>query len=153
MSCRIREAEMSDANKIKECISDSFQKYVSLIHKEPEPMTFDYADVIKEKRVFVMEDGSEFIGVIVLSDGDDSFMWLDIIGVFSKHQNKGYGKKLIEFGEAAMRKMGAKECRIKTNVKFEKTIKIYRQLKYEIYDRKTEHGYDRVFLRKTLSGE
>jgi N-acetylglutamate synthase-like GNAT family acetyltransferase len=150
MSYRIREAELSDADKIKDCIRESFEKYVPLIHKEPEPMTFNYADIIKEKSVFILEDDSKFVGAIVLSDGDDSFMWLDILGVYNKYQHKGYGKKLIEFGEATMRKRGAKESRIKTNVKFEKTIEIYRHLKYEIYDKKIEHGYDRVFLRKEL---
>jgi GNAT superfamily N-acetyltransferase len=77
-------------------------------------------------------------------------MWLDILGVYNKYQKKGYGKILIEFGESVMLKMGITECRIYTNVKFEETIAIYKHLGYEVYDRKIEHGYDRVFLRKTL---
>jgi GNAT superfamily N-acetyltransferase len=150
MSYQIREAESKDADQISACIRESFKKYIPLIQMEPEPMILDYASVIEEDHVFVMEEDGDFVGALILKDGDGSFMWLDIIGVFSKHQSKGCGKKLIEFGESAMREKGATESRLYTNTKFESNIAIYKHLGYEIYDRKTEHGYDRVFFRKPL---
>ena len=145
MSSQIREAELKDADKISDCIKESFKKYIPLINKEPEPMILNYTDVIKEKNVFILEENSEFIGTIILADGDETYMWLDILGVYSMYQNRGYGKKLIEFGESFMLKRGMKESRLYTNVKFEANIAIYTKLGYAEYDRKTEHGYERVF--------
>ena len=150
MSYHIRKALPIDAKAISDCIRESFEKYVSIIRKEPEPMTLDYIEVIKNEHVFILEEDSEVVGAIVLSDGDESFMWIEVLGVCNKYQNKGFGKMLIEFGETVMRERGAKESHIKTNVKFERVIQIYKHLDYEEYDRKTERGYDRVFLRKTL---
>ena len=150
MLYHIREATSDDAAALRDCARESFKQYVPLIQKEPEPMILNYADVIREKSAFILEDGAEWVGFIVLAEGDDSFMWLDILGVYNKHQGKGYGKKLIEFGEAVMRERGVKESRLYTNVKFEKIIHIYKRLGYEEYDKKMDHGYDRVFLRKIL---
>ena len=150
MPYQIRKAHLNDADKIKDCITDSFEKYVPLIHKEPEPMTLDYSDVIKERSVFILEEGPEVVGVIVLAEGDSSFMWLDILGVYNKYHNKGFGKRLIEFGETVMRERGVTESRLYTNARFIRTIDIYRHLGYEIYDKKMQNGYDRVFLKKAL---
>ena len=150
MPYMIREAGLADADKISGCMRESFKKYIPLIQQEPEPMVLDYADVIREKSVFVLEENSEFIGALVLADGDETYMWLDIVGLYSQYQNKGYGKKLIEFGECIMLKRGAKESRVYTNIKFEANIKLYEKMGYVEYDRKTEHGYDRVYLKKTL---
>ena len=151
MPYMIRKAELNDADRISDCIKESFKKYIPLIHKEPEPMTLNYTDVIREKSVFVLEDNSEFIGALVIADGDKTYMWLDIIAVYSQYQNKGYGKKLIEFGEHIMLTKGASESRVYTNVKFESNINLYKKLGYIEYERMTEHGYDRVFLKKTLT--
>lgn len=150
MSYRIREAELSDADAISDCMRESFEKYVPLMQKEPEPMLLNYADVIRERSAFILEEDAEFVGAIILADGDDTFMWLDILGVCNRYQNKGYGKKLIEFGESVMLGRGVTESRVYTNIKFEATIATYKHLGYEEYDRKMDCGYDRLFLKKTL---
>ncbi len=152
MSYHIREAIPSDSVSITNCMRESFKKYVPLIGKEPEPMILNYDEVIRNEFVYVMEvkDTAELIGAIVLANGDKDFMWLDILGIYDKFQNFGYGKKLIKYGESVMREKGFKESRVFTNVKFANTIAIYKHLGYVEYDRREDRGYDRVFLKKTL---
>ncbi|MCL2580089.1 MAG: GNAT family N-acetyltransferase [Oscillospiraceae bacterium] len=150
MSDQIRKASVEDAAAIGACMRDCFAGYIPLIQKEPQPMTLNYSDIIREQSVYVLEVGGEIAGAVTLEDGADGFVWLDVLGVFTKHQGKGYGKKLIAFAESIVRGRGASEIRLYTNIKFEATIELYKRLGYEVYDRRVEKGYDRLYFRKEL---
>lgn len=45
---------------------------------------------------------------------------------------------------------GKTECRLYTHVKYQRTLEIYRQRGYVIYDRVQEKGFDRYYMRKQL---
>lgn len=45
---------------------------------------------------------------------------------------------------------GKSECRLYTHVKYQRTLEIYRQRGYVIYDRVQEKGFDRYYMRKQL---
>lgn len=60
---------------------------------------------------------------------------------------------LLDYTEDFMKAQGKRECRLYTNVKFTNTKEIYLHCGYEIYERALVNGYDRYYMKKTLTVE
>jgi GNAT superfamily N-acetyltransferase len=147
----IRVATSFDVPSIDACVTESFKDYIPLIGKKPAPMLTDYSEVVKKHFAFVALTDGLIAGVLTIYDTRDDFMWMDVLAVFKKYRGLGIGKKLIAYAENFIAGKGKSECRIYTNVKFEKTIAVYRHLGYVEYQRMREDGYDRIFFRKNVS--
>ena len=136
----IRKATPNDLIEIEACVKESFEEYIPLIRKKPAPMLKNYKEII-EKNIS---------GVVVIFDTIENYMWLDTLSVFKKYQGQGIGKQLIIFTEDFIREKKKVECRLRTNIKFENTVAIYRHLNYIEYQRILEDGYDRIYFKKIL---
>jgi ribosomal protein S18 acetylase RimI-like enzyme len=147
----IRVATFMDVPNIEACVADAFKGYIPLIGKKPAPMRMDYNEIIKRHSVFVAVIDGFMAGAVVILDTCDRFMWLDVLAVSEKYRGLGIGKKLIECAENFIAEKQKSECRLYTNIKFEKSIAIYRHLGYVEYQRMCENGYDRIFFRKIVS--
>ncbi|MDR2296645.1 MAG: GNAT family N-acetyltransferase [Clostridiales Family XIII bacterium] len=147
----IRAATSIDVPSIDACVTEAFKDYIPLIGKKPAPMLADYGAIIEKHFAFVAVADGLVAGVLTICDTRDDFMWMDVLAVFKKYRGLGIGKKLIEYAESFIAGKGKSECRIYTNVKFEKTIAVYRHLGYVEYQRMHEDGYDRMFFRKNVS--
>lgn len=148
---RIYRAEKEDAAAVQLCCEKAFEAYISLIGKKPAPMHYDYAEEITEHAVFVASNGTEILGFVLVKEGEADYMWLDVLAVNPAFSGKGIGRALIAYGEKYMLQKGKKECRLYTNVKFERTCNIYLQLGYEIYDKVCVDGYERYYMRRNLA--
>src|SRR4051812_35922160 len=62
-----RPANGQDASGVAACVNAAYRHYVERIGKPPGPMTDDYAEVIRERRVTVAESRGKIIGVLVLA--------------------------------------------------------------------------------------
>ena len=152
----IRRATLQDAPEIFTCCVNAFKHYILEMGKAPAPMLTDYSVELQQHDVFVACEDGEVTGfVFILPDeqADSDCMWLDVLAVDPKYQKKGIGRLLLDYTEDFMKAQGKRECRLYTNVKFTNTKEIYLHCGYEIYERALVNGYDRYYMKKTLTVE
>ena len=112
-------------------------------------MLEDYAKVIQLRQVFVAESNGKAAGILVLGLMEEGFRLINV-AVDPSFQKQGIGKKLLQFAEAEARRLGHKTIHLSTNEKMTENQALYSKIGYVEYDRRTEQGYSRVFMRKTL---
>ncbi|MGH2362970.1 MAG: GNAT family N-acetyltransferase, partial [bacterium] len=147
-----RRARAEDAAAVAECVAAAYQHYVARIGKPPGPMFEDYAEIIRQHRVFVLTDGTTVVGVLVLIQrGQD--MFLDNVAVHPEYQGRGLGRRLIALAEDEARRLRFAAITLYTNELMTENIELYRKLGYVEPERKAERGYRRMHMKKSLVGK
>ena len=146
----IRTAQPSDAVAIKRCVEAAYQHYIARMSKPPGPMVDDYANVIQQHSAFVVEENGEIVGVLVLIQTEFG-MLLDNIAVHPEHQGEGLGRRLLELAESETRNQGYAHLELYTHECMTENIEMYKRIGYVETGRKTEHGFNRVYMQKALS--
>ena len=113
-------------------------------------MLDDYAARIWEGVVWVIEEGGAIAGIIVLLPRPDHLL-LDNIAVAPAWQGRGLGRRLLAFAEAEAARRGYREIRLYTHQTMTENHRLYTAIGYEETGRRTEDGYDRVFMCKQLT--
>ena len=149
MPYSLRPASEGDAPAIAALVNAAYRHYVERIGKPPGPMTEDYARVIRERRVTVAESGGKVAGVLVLAVTGEGFL-LENVAVDPSHRGKGLGKALLELAEAEARRGGFGSIYLYTHEKMTENLALYAKVGYVEYDRRTEKGLARVYMRKSL---
>jgi GNAT superfamily N-acetyltransferase len=149
---RIRAATDADVSVIEQIVEQAYRHYIPRIGKPPAPMLDDYAVRVSEGVVWVIEEGSTIAGIIVLLPTPD-YLLLDNIAVAPARQGTGLGRQLLAFAEAEALRRGYNEIRLYTHEKMTENQRLYAAIGYEEIGRGTEAGYERVFMRKQLTGE
>ncbi len=145
-----RTAQPSDALAIRICIEAAYQHYIARMGKPPGPMLDDYANVIQQHKVSVVEEEGKIVGVLVLIQ-TESGMLLDNVAVHPEHQGKGLGHRLIELAESETRNQGYAHLDLYTHECMTENIEMYKRIGYVETECRMEHGYSRVYMRKVLS--
>lgn len=127
----------------------AYRHYVERIGRPPGPMTEDYAKVIQERRATVADDREKIIGVLVLAVTEEGFL-LENVAVDPSHHGKGLGRILLEFAEAEARREGFASIYLYTHEKMTENQVLYAKIGYVEFDRRTEKGLARVYMRKLL---
>jgi ribosomal protein S18 acetylase RimI-like enzyme len=112
-------------------------------------MRQDYAEVIRDYDVTVVEHDGEVVGVLALGVTDEGFL-LDNVAVRPDHQGLGVGRYLLEHAEAEARRRGHASIHLYAQEIMTENLALYRRVGYVEYARRTEHGLHRVYLRKPL---
>jgi ribosomal protein S18 acetylase RimI-like enzyme len=112
-------------------------------------MLDDYAALVAERKVWVIEDAGSVAGMIVLLDRADHLL-LDNIAVAPARQGSGLGRRLLAFAAAEAARRGYGEIRLYTHRTMTENQRLYAALGYEETGRGTEAGYERIFMRKRL---
>ena len=146
----IRTATPSDAVAITRCVEAAYQHYIPRMGKPPGPMVDDYANVIQQHSAFVVEENGEIVGVLVLIQ-TESGMLLDNVAVHPEHQGEGLGRRLLELAESETRNQGYAQLDLYTHECMTENIEMYKRIGYVETERKTEHGFNRVYMQKALS--
>ena len=146
----IRTAKPSDAVAITRCVEAAYQHYIPRMGKPPGPMVDDYANVIQQHSAFVVEENGEIVGVLVLIQ-TESGMLLDNVAVHPEHQGEGLGRRLLELAESETRNQGYAQLDLYTHECMTENIEMYKRIGYVETERKTEHGFNRVYMQKALS--
>jgi len=147
----IRRAQPADRAVVEEIVRDAYGMYVERIGKPPGPMLYDYAALIADGAVSVLEadgDGT-IVAIIVLLPKPDHLL-LDNIAVRPDRQGSGLGRRLIAFAEDEAYRLGYDELRLYTHRKMTENIALYARLGFVETGRRHEAGYDRVFMTKQL---
>jgi ribosomal protein S18 acetylase RimI-like enzyme len=145
----IRKARPAEADAVRDVVLSGYGRYVAIIGRAPGPMLDDYAARIAADQVWVLEDAGEVAGVLVLEDGPDRFL-LDNIAIRPDRQARGFGRLLMDFSEAEAARCGWHAITLYTHVLMAENIAIYTARGYAERERRTENGFDRVYMEKPL---
>ena len=149
MSQAIRPAELADLAGVEAVVNAAYAVYVPRIGRKPGPMLDDYAALIRDGVVYVLDNDGSVDGIVVLIPGDEA-MALDNVAVRPEAQRRGYGRKLLDFAENAARQAGYLEIRLYTNQAMYENITRYLRTGFVETHRAQERGYDRVYMAKSL---
>jgi GNAT superfamily N-acetyltransferase len=128
----IRSAGGSDAQEVAELVDAAYRAYVERIGTLPGPMTDDYAQVIRDHRVTVVESDQHIVGLIVHRIIDKGF-FIDNVAVHPVHRGKGVGHALLEFAEDEARRLGFDSICLYTHEKMSENLAMYSKLGYVEY--------------------
>ena len=131
---RIRRAVPDESALVRSIVRESFlDLYRNFDHPAPRPTTLDFAPLIADGQVWLIEvssaTGHAPVGAMVLEE-HPGFLRLDIIAVLPAHQHRGLGRAALTFVEAHAASHGFGEIRFYTNTLIERNVAFYRQLGY-----------------------
>jgi ribosomal protein S18 acetylase RimI-like enzyme len=146
----IRLATPADEAAIRACAEAAYGRYVAAIGRRPAPMDADYAGHIAAGEAHVADDDAgHFLGFIVFFP-EDGAMQLENVAVLPEAAGRGIGKTLVAFCEDEARRLGLHAVRLYTNEKMAENTAIYPHLGYRETERRSEHGFNRVFFEKVI---
>jgi len=147
---RLRRATPADADPVAALVDSAYGHYVERIGRPPGPMVDDYHEVIRASDVTVAEasDG-DIVGALVLAVTDEGFA-IENVAVHPAHQGRGLGRALLELAESEARRAGFDSIYLYTHEKMSENLALYARIGYAEYERRSEKGLARVFMRKQL---
>jgi ribosomal protein S18 acetylase RimI-like enzyme len=145
----LRPATGEDAAALTRLVDAAYGHYVERIGRRPGPMTADYTQVISDSAVTVAVLDESVVGLVVLAVTSEGFL-VENVAVYPSQQGRGLGRTLLEFAEGEARRAGFDSIYLYTHEKMTENLALYRRLRYIEYDRRSEAGISRVFLRKQL---
>jgi N-acetylglutamate synthase-like GNAT family acetyltransferase len=146
----LRRATSDDVDAIEALATDAFGKYVERIGRPPAPMVADYAALLGESRIWVIERRNTIVAMLVTQNHGDHLL-LETIAVASDAQGSGHGRRLLERAEHDATEQGLTEVRLCTNEAMTENLVFYPRHGYRETRRGLEDGYRRVFFVKDLA--
>jgi GNAT superfamily N-acetyltransferase len=146
---RIRPATVADVSEVAQVVEQAYRHYISRMGRPPGPMLDDYSARVSEGVVWVIEEDTTIVGILVLLPKPDHLL-LDNIAVAPARQGLGLGRRLLTFAEAEAMRRDYHEIRLYTHETMAENQRLYAAIGYEETGRGTEAGYERVFMRKRL---
>jgi ribosomal protein S18 acetylase RimI-like enzyme len=143
----LRQATEADLPSIQGVIAAAYDKYLSRMDKPPAPLLRDYRPAIERGTIWVA--GKPVTGLISLSQVDDTIL-IENVAVHPDQQGRGLGRRLMEFAEDHARKRQVRRLALYTNEVMTENQEIYAHLGYQVSSRRTENGYHRIYMEKTL---
>lgn len=145
----LRPASEADVDAVAGCVHAAYRHYVERIGRPPGPMTDDYAEVIRERKVTLAESAGRVVGVLVLALTEEGFL-LENVAVDPSRRGTGLGRTLLELAESEARRAGFDSIYLYTHEKMSENLALYARIGYAEYDRRFEKGLARVYMRKPL---
>ena len=149
-STTIRLARESDCVVVEDVVAQAYGKYIVRIGRKPGPMLEDYAALIADEAVHLLERDGRIVGLVVLQVEQDA-MLLANVAVRPDAQGHGYGRMLLQFAERTAREAGFDLLRLYTHEMMTENQDLYRRNGFVETHRAEEHGLRRVFMSKRLS--
>ena len=146
----LRSAEPGDAAAVEALVQAAYQVYVDELGLRPAPMKADQAAEIASKDVWVATADGAVVGVVVVRAESDH-VFVDNVAVDPAAQGDGVGRALLERAEQRAAELGVGEIRLLTNVRMTANRAMYAHLGWEEAEVREEHGYERVYLRKSVT--
>lgn len=145
----IRQAVVGDEAAVLGVVQAAYLPYVASIGVRPGPLDDDYAELVRQQQVWLLEDGQRACAILVLCP-EPEVMLLSNVAVDPACQGQGFGRQLIDFAEARAREAGYSLIRLYTNAAMAGNVVLYQRLGYRETHRGVEHGFNRVFMEKAL---
>jgi ribosomal protein S18 acetylase RimI-like enzyme len=113
----------------------------------PGPVQHDYAPEIAAGQVWLV--GRPPMAAIVLVPAED-YLLVNNIAVHPSAQGQGIGRQLMDFAERQATTAGLGLLTLYTHETMVENIAFYTRLGYRETDRRTDDGFRRVFMEKSL---
>jgi GNAT superfamily N-acetyltransferase len=146
----IRSACEKDVEAVAALVEAAYSVYVPRLGRKPLPMLDDYAALISQEIVYVLEEGGAILGLLILVP-EDGAMLLRNIAVRPDAQGRGFGRELLSFAEAKAMEDGYGAIRLYTNELMVENLALYTHCGYTETHRATEHGVHRVYMAKQVT--
>ena len=144
-----RRAEENEAELVRVIVRAAYYKWISVIGREPTPMTTDFNKAIREHDIDLAIVEGEVVGLIEIWPQADHF-WIENVAVHPHRQGIGIGRTLLAHVESKAAQAELGEIRLQTNEAFEANIALYAALGYEVDRYEPFKGGRTVFMRKKL---
>ena len=112
-------------------------------------MLADYAALIADDQLHVLEDGDKPMALIVIYPKEDA-LFIENIAVDPAVQGKGHGRTLIAFTESEARRLVLNFLRLYTHIRMTENLAYYPGRGFRETERREEDGYKRVFFEKPV---
>jgi GNAT superfamily N-acetyltransferase len=146
----LRPAVANDVADLRAVAFAAYEGYVDRIGRRPAPMTADYAQAVREGRVWVAIADGVLVGLAVLIVQPDHLL-LDNIAVAPPMQGRGIGTRLLVLAEDHARRHDRSEVRLYTNEAMTENVAYYLRRGYIETHRAEQDGFRRVFFRKAVA--
>ncbi len=145
----IRLARLQDRAAVERIVQAAYAPYIPRIGRKPGPMLDDYAALIREGWVHVLDEAGILHGILVLIP-EAQAMLLDNVAVDPGRRGRGDGRKLLEFAEQSARTAGYASIRLYTHETMTENIALYARIGFVETHRGEEKGLRRVYMTKKL---
>ena len=154
MTDSIRLATPDDVDAVQACVRAAYTMYLERMEQEPAPMTADYASLVGQGVVHVLDDdpGGDLAGLLVAFAREDHY-FIENVAVRPDLHSTGRGRLLLSFAEDEAKRQGFDRIELYTNTVMTENIEYYPRLGYEETGRHEEDGFERIFFRKSLGTE
>ncbi len=88
----IRIAELTDFDLIKQ-----YDKHIA---------ESEYTNVLMSRRIIIAEENGNFIGWLRYNYFWDNIPFINMLYVLDEYRGKGYGKRLVDYWEQSMKRLG-----------------------------------------------
>jgi ribosomal protein S18 acetylase RimI-like enzyme len=143
----LRRATAADLPTIKAIIDAAYAKYLSRMDKPPGPMLRDYGPSVEDGTTWVT--GSPIVAVLTLYPRENHLL-IENIAVHPGAQGRGLGRALMSFAEQEAARRGLTRMALVTHEVMTENQAIYARLGYTEVERRTEDGYRRIYMEKSL---
>jgi N-acetylglutamate synthase-like GNAT family acetyltransferase len=147
-----RRAMAADADIVRELSRAAYAKWVTLIGREPLPMTADYDRAVAEHIIELFEEDGELLALVEMIPRQDHLL-IENIAVRPDRQGRGLGDRMLQHAEAVARSLGFEELQLYTNSAFESNLAFYAKRGYDEFKRGSiVPGATTVFMSKRIRG-
>jgi ribosomal protein S18 acetylase RimI-like enzyme len=148
----IRQATLDDVAAITALTDAAYRKYIPRIGRKPQPMTADYALLLKQHPIWLVEIEQHLAGVLVVQHETDSLL-IYSVAINPADQNRGFGRVLLGWAEHQAQQANYRSLRLYTNALMTENIALYTRLGYREMKREAYEGGEIVHMSKQLRGE
>jgi len=145
----LRPATIDELEFVGNCARSSYQQYVRDIGREPAPMVADFGRHLKRNELFVVCLDDQLCGYIVWWLTDDA-LHIDNVAILPSHRGKGICRKCFDLLTTKAQDAGKSALKLYTNEKMYGNLQMYPKLGFTETHRKSEHGFQRVYFRKSV---
>ncbi len=143
----LRLAIPSDAGAIRDLTRAAYAKWVTMIGREPLPMTVDYDQAVLEHRFDLLHVG-EVLAALIETVPDSGDLLIENVAVLPAFQGRGFGVRLLKLAEDLAASAGLWGTRLYTNQRFTVNIELYAALGYRVDREEALNGNVRVYMSK-----
>jgi ribosomal protein S18 acetylase RimI-like enzyme len=146
---KIRRGKLRDLRTIRRLVDtvyDPLNESIGIPDEYPQPK---FWWLILDRRLWVLEDQKELVGLIGLQDNSVQLV-VFLLTVRPDTQRRGIGRALIAFAEAEARKRGLIGLLLHTPEKLTNAIEFYQRLGFSDVGRENFYGHTFVIFAKRL---
>lgn len=145
----IHRAAPADLTIVTAITNAAYSQYVESIGRKPQPMVTDYVPMIAQSQVWLLDQRTQSVGLIVLIDEAD-YLLIYSVAVHPDHQKQGLGHYLLRWAEQQALEKGYFLIRLYTNALMTENIARYQSIGYHETHRETYLSSTLIHMEKAL---